>query len=93
MGDFLPVPFPGPKRGGNRERGHMNSSKTGGTGPTRPDEDGPRELDSVLCHHRSTCCSAQGAGRVLDGVPLGLPPRETDCNAEAERPAGGGSPG
>ena len=57
-----------------RDRVHLPASQTGGIGPSWPNPDGPWELDSVLCHHRTYFCSTQGTGVVTDGRPLGLPP-------------------
>ena len=50
----------GIRRGNPGAGGHPHASETGGSVPPRPDKDVPRELDSVLCYHRTSCCSAQG---------------------------------
>ena len=55
-----PRPIIERKIGNLVEGGHPHISETGGSVPPRPDKDVPRELDSVLCYHRTSCCSAQG---------------------------------
>ena len=77
-------PLPGPRRSNTRERCHTPTCETGGTGPP---------WSGVLCYHMTPRCRAQGPGRVTDGGPLRLPPRDKDGGAEAGHPAGGGGPG
>ena len=48
---------------------HLNASVTGGSGHNRPDNDGPWELDGVLCHHRKYHSSTKGPEGFQDGRP------------------------
>ena len=53
----------------SRGGGNPLARKIGWYVPPRPENDGPRELDGILCHHRTSRCSTLGSGLVQDGVP------------------------
>ena len=69
MGHVHTGPIPGRRIGNPGAGGHLPASETGGSGPPRPDKDGPRDLDGVLFYHRTPHLSAQGPGGVQDGRP------------------------
>ena len=48
---------------------HPPDDETGGSGPPITDKDVPRELDNVLCYHRTSRLSDQGTVLVQDGRP------------------------
>ena len=73
--------------------GHPPDSEAGEYGPTRPNKEGPRELNSFLCHHRTSCCSIKGTGGVLDGIPCHISQRGDRISAEAEFHVGRGGNG
>ena len=75
-----------PGRGNTRERSHTPTGETRRTCLSLFEEDGPWELDGVLCHHRTPLHIAHGPGGVPDSAPPHLPPRGKNGGAEAECP-------
>ena len=74
-GNVHAVPILGRRRGDPGAGGHLTASETGGYGPPRSDKDGSRELDGIICYHRTYRRSAQGTGRVQDIRPHRLSER------------------
>ena len=63
-------PLPGPRGRNTKAEYHLTVGEAGGSGPTRLHKDVPWELESILFHHKTTCCSTQGTGGVPDGGPF-----------------------
>ena len=63
---------PCPWRGNTREGVQQPARETCGPGPPRTNKNDPWELESVLCYHRTSCCSDQGTWGVQDGRSLSL---------------------
>ena len=87
-GRFHSGPIPGHQRGNTRKGSHPSVCETGGTGPPRPEKNGPWELDGVLCYHRRSCHSAQRPEGFTNGGSFCLPLRGESRGVEAECPTG-----
>ena len=92
-GSFHSVPLPVPHRGNTGEGVNPPASETGGSCHPIPNKNGPRELDSVMCNHRTSPRSAQGTVGIPNGWSLRLPTRGKSGGVEAERPAVWWGPG
>ena len=86
-------PLSGPGRRNTREISHPLTRETGDTRTSRPDENGPLNLDSVLCHDRTPRCRSQAPRGVLEIWPLDLLPIGESGGVETDRSEGRGGTG